>query len=236
MILNIRPGTFGGPARAGDIVAICNVIQHLRNNNPELKFHMLPGTIHESQHCQLFFKYMVDNTNYFCEEPGSHLLSWNRVNVWDYRAISGDLVFIPNEEKVINKVVIFPLFDAPYNGYRNWPKEIFYQKIEKYFDNYSEWERVICIADEKLLPPGDYNNYTISTNFLENLQHIKTCRRFIGGETGSSMFASALVGGPESLRYVLSNRCLIHTMPFHLLDGKGKIEQYWLDFEGTAWN
>jgi hypothetical protein len=236
MILNIKPGTFGGPARVGDIVGICNIIQYLRNNHPELKFFMQPGTINEAPHCQQFFSYMKENTNYFAENVGMQELTWNRVNVWDFRAICGDLVSIPNEEKVTNKVVMFPLFDAPYNTYRNWPKEVFFEKIEKYFVNYPEWERVICITDEKMLPPGDYSNYTISTNFLDNLQHIKTCRRFIGGDTGTSHFAWSLVGGPESLRYVMSNRGLMHTMPFHMLGGKGKLESYWLDFEGTRWN
>ena len=235
MILNIKPGTFGGPARVGDIVGICNIIQHLRNNHPDTKFFMRPGTINDASHCQQFFSYMMENTNYFAKNEGVLDLTWNRVNVWDYRAISGDVVTIPNKETVTNKVVMFPLFDAPYNTYRNWPREVFYEKIEKYFVNYPDWERVICITDEKMLPPGDYSNYTISTNFLNNLHHIKTCRRFIGGDTGTSHFAWSLVGGPESLVYVMSNRGLMHTMPFHMLDGKGKLESYWLDFEGTKW-
>ena len=235
MILNIRPETFGGPARVGDIVGICNVIEYLRKNNENIKFFMHQGTINDAQHCQIFFKYIFENTNYFASEPGSNGLSWNKVNVWDFRAISGDLIVIPNEERSANKVVMFPLFDAPYNTYRNWPKEVFFQKIEKYFVNYPDWERVICIADEKLLPSGNYDDYTISTDFLTNLQHIKTCKMFIGGDTGTSHFAWALTSGPESLRYVMSNRGLLHTTPFHLLDGKGNLEQYWLDFEGTKW-
>jgi hypothetical protein len=28
---------------------------------------------------------------------------------------------------------------------------------------------------------------------------------------------------------------LIHTLPFYLLEGKGKMTTYWLDFEGTKW-
>jgi hypothetical protein len=235
MILNINPGTFGGPARVGDIVGICNVIQHLRKNNEGIKFFMHQGTINDAQHCQIFFKYMLENTNYFASEPGSITLSWNRVNVWDFRAISNDVVSIQNKEKVTNKIVMFPVFDAPYNTYRNWPAQVFYEKVEKYFVNYPEWERIICIADEKLLPPGDYSNYTISTDLLTNLHHIKTCKRFIGGDTGTSHFAWSLDNSPESLIYVMSNRGLIHTTPFHLMDGKGEIEQYWLDFEGTTW-
>ena len=165
-IININPGTFGGPARMGDIVGICNVIQFQRNSNfgeTDIKFHMKPGTINEAQHCQQFYSYMLENTDYFSNEPGVLNLKWNRVNIWDYRAVTGDLVFIPSKEKVVNKVVMFPLFDAPYNTYRNWPVEIFYQKLRQYFETYADWERVICVADEKLLPPGDYSKYTMQS-------------------------------------------------------------------------
>jgi hypothetical protein len=236
MILNIRPGTFGGPARAGDIIAICNVVQHLRSNNPDVKFFMQDGTINDATHCRQFFSYLQDNTDYFARSQGTHDLAWNRVNVWDYRAISGDVVSIPNKEKTQLKVVMCPLFDAPYNIYRNWPKNVFYEKLEKYFNSFTDWEKVICITDERLLPPGDYSQYTICTDYIETLHHIKTCKRFIGGETGTAMFAWSLERGPDMLHYVMSNRGLLHTTPFHFLSGKGQLEQYWLDFEGTTWN
>jgi hypothetical protein len=235
MILNIKPGTFGGPARMGDIVGVCNVIQYLRKNNEHIKFFMHDGTINQSHHCQLFFNYMLKNTDYFAEEPGSNDLLWNKVNIWDFRAISGDLVSIPNSESMEQKIVICPVFDAPYNTYRNWPTQVFFDQVQRHFENYPDWDRVICITGENMLPAGDYSNYTISTDFLTNLQHIKTCKRFIGGDTGTSHFAWSLKDGPESLCYVMSNRGLMHTIPFHLLEGKGKMDFYWLDFEGTKW-
>jgi len=64
---------------------------------------------------------------------------------------------------------------------------------------------------------------------------LMNCKVFLDGDTGTSLFACALDRGPESLRYVMSNRGLLHTTPFHMLEGKGKFEQYWLDFEGTSW-
>ena len=234
MILNISHDTFGH-VRMGDLVAVCNVIEHLRKNNPNIKFHMKHGSIDESEHVQRFYDFLLINTNYFSALPSNQDLLWKRVNLWDFRAISGDLVKIPNSLPMQNKVVIFPLFDAPYNTYRNWSKPVFSEKLEQYFNNYPDWEKVICISNRSLLPAGDYSNFKISTDFMDNIHHIMTCRRFIGGDTGTSHFAWALDRGPESLRYVMSNRGLIHTTPFYLMEGKGSLEQYWLDFEGTTW-
>ena len=38
MIINIEPGTFGGPLRNGDLLGVCNVLEHIRktNNNPQI--------------------------------------------------------------------------------------------------------------------------------------------------------------------------------------------------------
>jgi hypothetical protein len=37
MIINIEPGTFGGPLRMGDLVGVCNVVAHLRKKHNQPK-------------------------------------------------------------------------------------------------------------------------------------------------------------------------------------------------------
>ena len=235
MILNIYSDTFGH-IRMGDLVAVCNAVEHLRKNNPNIKFYMSPGSIDSSDHVQRFFDFLLLQTNYFSGYAGNQDLPWKRVNLWDFRAISGDLVKIQNTSTMQNKVVICPLFDAPYNTYRNWPKQVFIEQVEKHLsDVYRDWEKIICISNKSLLPQMDYKNFKISTDFMNNINHIMTCRKFVGGDTGTSHFAWSLDRGPETLEYVMSNRGLIHTTPFYLMKGKGEMKQYWLDFERTIW-
>jgi hypothetical protein len=237
MIINIEPGTFGGPLRMGDLVGVCNVVAHLRekNNVPNLKFFLKPGTINQSQHCLTFHSWLIAHTDYLSAFEGDQSLSWRRVNLWDYRDISGDHVTFKNFADPKRKIVICPVFDAPYNGYRNWPKEVFDKQVNFYNSVCDDYEKIICVADESLLPSTVPNSFKISTNLLENLQHIMECERYIGGETGTSLFASALDRAPQNLTYLYSSRALLHTTPFHVLSGKGRIKSYWLDFEGTSW-
>ena len=64
------------------------------------------------------------STDYFSAFEGTESLPWRRVNIWDFRDISGDLVKIPNILPMKKKIVIFPLTDAPYNQWRNWPSHL----------------------------------------------------------------------------------------------------------------
>lgn len=235
MIFNISRDTFG-TIRMGDLVAVCNVIEYLRLNNPNIKFHIKPDALDSSKHCQDFHSYLIGTTNYFSAFEGSEYLPWKKVNLWDFRALTEDRVSIPNTETQQKKIVIFPLFDAQYNTYRNWPIQRYMRYIEYYFNNYPEYERVICIRDKNLLPLiPDENVAKISTDFLTNLWHIKTAQIFVGGDTGTTHFAFSLDKPPMEMIYCMSGRGLLHTAPFYLLKGKGQIDQYWLDFEGTTW-
>jgi hypothetical protein len=233
MIYNINPGAFGGELRNGDLVALCNTIAYLRlKNNQLISFHMKPGTVAKTDYVQQFFNYFLETTDFFSKEPGEVDLPWKRVNLWDFRAISGDVVHIKNEEKQEKKIVIVPLFDAPYNVYRNWPPGFLENLIETYTkEEYQEHKKFILAKDEMNIA-----GWKTCTNLLEGLQHIKTCSIFIGGETGTSMFASVLQPAPPELLYFYSGRGLIHTTPLHIFNGKGKLMSYWQDFEGTNWN
>ena len=238
-IINIEPGTFGGPLRNGDMIGVANVVEYLRKvkNDPTIKFHIKgawPHGVSSEKYCQDFHSWMIGMTDYFSATEGTHSLAWRRINVWDFRDISGDLVKIPNNLEMKKKIVIFPLFDAPYNTYRNWPAELFTQLIGKYsVPQYDDYEKIICIKDQQGKP--NYDKWTYSSDFMENIRHIQEAEIFIGGDTGTSHFAWSLDRGPKELIYYNSSRGLIHTLPFYLTQGKGKLNTYWLDFEGTKW-
>lgn len=236
MIINIEPGTFG-TIRNGDMIAVANVLEDIRktNNNPNIQFHLKPGSVSSDTHCQTFYEIMLKMTNYFTKEVGTQSLPWRKVNVWDFRDISGDLVKIPNAAPMEKKIVVFPLFDAPYNTYRNWPQHV-YEKILQVYDKeeYKDYEKIICKKGEPT-EGCPFAGWRYSTNFVQNYYHITTAEVFVGGDTGSSHFAWALDRGPKDMIYYNSSRGLIHTLPFYLLQGKGKMSTYWMDFENTTW-
>ena len=236
MIFNIEPSTFGGPARNGDLIAICNVIQHLRNTNEnqEIRFYMKEGTISSESYVQQFFLFLSQITNYFSHFEGSTSLPWKNVNVWDYRDISGDLVKISNHLPNQKKVVVFPLVDEKYNTYRNWPQKTLMDVISNIENSaaFKDYEKILCTN----VNCGDMSGWTISNDFLTNIMHIMTAEVFVGGDTGTSHFAWALDNGPDKLIYYNSSRGLLHTLPFYLTKGKGELNTYWLDFENTSWN
>lgn len=234
MIYNISHDTFGH-VRMGDLVAICNIVEYLRLSDAGVKFHMRPDSIDQATHCKLFYSYLLLNTDYFSEHESQYEFPWKKVNVWDFRAISGDLIRLKNTAVTKKKIVIFPLFDATYNIYRNWPETYFIDNVQYTEHTYVDYERVICISNKDLLPKYDYSKFTISTDFLDNINHIMSAEIFMGGDTGTTHFAFALDRGPTELLYCTSGRGLLHTTPFHLLNGKGKLKHYWLNFENTQW-
>ena len=236
MILNINEGVFGGPVRNGDLIAVANVVAHLRkSNHPELKFYMKPGSVNSAQFVQEFFTFMKTNTDYFSEQPGNEDLPWKKVNLWDFRDVIGDNVVIKNPLIMVKKIVVFPLFDAPYNTYRNWPQHE-YEKLITYFSSsmFDDYEKFICVPEHYNLKT-EHNGWKYSTNFMDNIQHIMTAETFVGGDTGTSHFAWALDRSPKNLIYLGSGRGLLHSLPFYLLQGKGHLNKYWLNMEGTTW-
>lgn len=235
MIINISEGVFGGPLRNGDLIGVANVVAHLRKEKPEIKFHMKQGSVNSADYVQKFYQFMLEKTDYFSKEPGDADLAWRRVNLWDFRDIIGDNVIIPNNEPMEKKIVVCPIFDAPYNVYRNWPRHVFEEIIKKYStDEYKDYQKIICIHDH-FAKACEFEGWRYSTNFNQNLYHIMTAETFIGGDTGTSHFAWSLDRGPKNLIYYNSGRGLMHCLPFYLLEGKGKIVRYWLDLEGTTW-
>ena len=233
MIVNIQRGVFGDELKNGDMLGVANVVAHLRKQQPDIKFHMMPGSVSSVGFIQEFYKFLLENTDYFSETPGEQFLSWRRVNLWDFRDMIGDNVVIPNNKEMKKKIVIFPIFDAPYNTYRNWPRDLLKSLIEKYStEEYKDYTKIVCSKDESYFGEEWIN----STNFMDNINHIMDAEIFIGGDTGTSHFAWSLDRGPKTLLYYNSGRGMMHCLPFYLLEGKGKVVKYWLDFEGTTWN
>ena len=237
-IIDIKPGTFGGALRNGDMIGVANVVEYLRKirKDPTIKFNIIqewPG-ISSEKYCQDFYQFLLNATDYFTILPGQETLPWRRVNLWDFRDISGDLVKIPNKVEMKKKIVVFPLFDAPYNTYRNWPNILYEDILDKYSTNeYHDYEKIICVKDRHNRP--DYKEWKYSHEFMDNIHHIQEAEIFVGGDTGTSHFAWALDRGPAELIYYNSSRGLVHTLPFYLIQGKGKLNTYWLDFESTQW-
>lgn len=233
MIINIERGVFGGPCRNGDLIGVINVIQHLRKQRPGTTFYMAPDSIDGADYCQKFYTFLVQNTDFFSLEPGQQTLAWKNVNLWDFRDIIGDSVSISNDVPMKKKICVFPVLDAPYNTYRNWPLSVFQEILDKYSaEQYDEYERVVCIKD---LPQSiNLGKFKYNTDFMENIHNILDCEIFIGGDTGTSHFAWALDRGPAELIYYNSSRGLIHTMPFYLISGKGTTKTYYLNFDGTV--
>jgi hypothetical protein len=233
VIINIEPGTFGGRLRMGDLVGVCNVVEYIRksNNNNTIRFNVKLDGISEDGYCRSFYFFLMEQTNYFTTDEGRESLPWRNVNLWDFRDISGDLVKIPNTHEMKKKIVIFPLFDAPYNTYRNWPNYIFEDLIKQYNrEEYKDYEKVICSKIKY-----NIDGWHSSDSIIANLIHIMEAEIFIGGDTGTTHFAFALDRSPKTMLYYNSSRALVHTLPFYLMEGKGKMTSYWLDFEGTKW-
>ena len=237
MIINVERGVFGDEVKNGDLIAVANVVAYLRKEqkNPNIKFHMKPNSVSSVDYIQEFYHFLLKNTDFFSETPGDTTLPWKRVNLWDFRDIIGDNVFINNPLIMEKKITIFPIFDAPYNVYRNWPQHVFEKIVAEYStDEYKDYEKIICGMEhfkERCTFPG----WKYSSNFMENIKHIMTTEIFVGGDTGTSHFAWSLQRAPQKLIYYNSSRGLLHCLPFHLMEGRGKMVRYWLDCEGTTW-
>lgn len=237
MIYNVPVDAFGPlGTRNGDLIAICNIIEWMRKekNDPSIQFFLGPGVLNTEMYILKFHAFLLQTTDYFTIAPGKQTLEFHNIGVWDFRDIIGDHVRITNTRTKEDKVVVFPVYDAQYNVQRNWSMEIMNVVLDEVRTKYPNHRKIICAKD---IPPQglfDYTGFEISTDFLENIEHIMESSVFYGGDTGVSHFASALDKGPE-LNYIYSSRCLIHTLPFHFLsERKGNLRTYWMDFVGEA--
>jgi len=215
MILNVTAANFGGPMRNGDLIALCNLVQGLRNqlNEPELQVHVPDDAIQPQEYIRQMRDWLVQNTDYFTIQVGNVEFGDNHMNLWDMRCIYGDVVKItPKARPQVNKIVIVPLFDASYNQYRNWSPKMFEEICEFYSaSEYNAYDRIIL---SQLPIYHKTYKFDICHNFLEGLNHLQNCTIYVGGDTGLSHFVSALDDN-KRINYFYGSHGLIHTNPFY---------------------
>ena len=218
MVINIQKKDFGGRLRNGDILGVCNLIEYMRikENNPDIKFYLEDDGIEQKGFGVKFRDFLKKHSDYFSDVPGESYFQFERLNLWDFRSITKDNVKIDNSSYTKkNKVCIFPLFDAPYNIYRNWNIPLANDIIKKYSELYSEYDIVICIAKnlEQYYNNLELGRATLSFDFDDNLMHILDSRVFVGGATGTSLLASCLTN-PADNYFFYSAQDIFQTFPF----------------------
>ena len=239
MIINCVPDTFdilGQGLRNGDLIAVCNVIAHLRNSRQQpIQFYLPESCLNGADYIQKFYQHLCATTDFFSDTPGVKTLAWKRVMLWDFRDIIGDCVKITCDSVKQQKLVVFPVYDAQYNQNRNWPQELLMNILEHCETNYPTYEKILCARDD-LSNFVDLRSFTMSTDFITNVRHIENAAVYIGGDTGMSHFASVLDPGPRELVFWYNGRGMIHTLPFYSLQGHGEIHKFWHNFEGTVFD
>ena len=223
MIVNVEPHNFGGPLRAGDIIAALNYLAFLKKEIKDLKFHFTNNSISSDIHCLKFRNWLLNNTSLLSDEPGEKILNLQNVNLWDLRSATGDVLKLKFDKPQKKKICIFPLLDAPYNGYRNWTIEMTQSFIQHYSQlEYDGYEKVICSKE----PVGEFVGWTHSSDYITNIEHIVDCSHFVGGDTGTSHFAS-VIDDNKKINYYYGSVGLLHTTPFYALQGQGNINMFW---------
>jgi hypothetical protein len=227
MIVNIEPYNFGGGLRAGDIIAVLNYLAFLQEQPPlykDLKFHLPDRSVNPAPHCLQFRDWLVENTPYLTSESSNNSLNLQNVNLWDLRSLTGDKLKLKFNKPLKKKICIFPLLDAPYNHYRNWSIEMVNSMIEHYMQpEYDGYEKVLCMTN----PGGiEQKGFICDTDYIRNIEHIIDCSHFVGGDTGTSHFASVL-DDDKHINYYYGSVGLLHTTPFYALQGRGNINMFW---------
>ena len=229
-IVNITPENFGGPMRNGDLIALCNFVEGWRTDSEKhIQVNVPDYAIQPQSYVIQMRDWLVDNTDYFTKEQASHGCILHNANLWDLRCRMGDVVRIEPKLEQKKKIVIVPVFDAPYNTYRNWTLQMLDGICEHYSSSdYNEYEKII-LTDKPV--SCNIHKFTESYNFLDNLKHIQECTIYVGGDTGLSHFVGALTG-PRHINYFYGSHGLVHTNPFYSGQGGGYLNQ----FIGTDYN
>jgi ADP-heptose:LPS heptosyltransferase len=217
MVINIQQKDFGGRIRSGDILGICNLLEHIRitEKSTDIRFYLPDESIQESDYVKRFREFLKEHTDYFSDIPGDQYFQFERFNVWDYRSVSGDLVKVDNTNYMKEDIVcIFPLFDAPYNVYRNWSVELTNTVINYYKTNFKE-KIIICAHEgQKTFIETNFPNLEYSYDYDQNIKYLITCKYFSGGDTGTSHLAGSLINRPKNL-FLYAAEELFHTFPLN---------------------
>ena len=224
MIINITPSNFGGRLKNGDMIGALNFCTHIEKYNPGVKFHLPNDAIQTSEYCIKFKDWLTRNVDILVDVPGGDNLSDYNINLWEFRSVSGDLFKIKNNT-IKKKICIFPLFDAPYNMYRNWNVNMVNDFIEHYMQpKYDGYQKLICT--DKPVDGIILKHFEYSFDFLENVNHISECSHYVGGDTGMSHFVSVLDNDERVINYYYSTIGLLCTTPFYIFEGRGKLNMF----------
>jgi hypothetical protein len=229
-VLNLTHKNFGGYIKMGDFIAVLNILSFIRKSSDSMiKFHLPESELQKKEHVIKFKNFLNNHTNFFSEIPGvrNYEMNWE---IWGFRKKYGEHVIIDNPHTQEKKICIFPLLNASYNTQRNWPLGILEKNIKKFsMPEYDMFKRIICIEDAGLINDIDIKNFSISTNFEDNLFHAMTCSHYVGGDTGFSHFTSVLSDTKDLVYYYSKG---LHgtwessfTSPFYT-GKKGKMEYY----------
>ena len=217
MIINIQQKDFGGRIRSGDILGICNLLEHLRitDNSKDIKFYLSDDAIQESSDVKFSREFLKEHTDYFSDVPGDQYFQFERFNIWDYRSVSGDLVKVDNSKyDKEDTICIFPLFDAPYNIYRNWNESLTNTLIDYYKTNFKEKIIICAHEDQKTFIETTFPGLEYSYDYGQNVKHLISCKYFSGGDTGTSHLAASLINRPKCL-FLYSAEGLFHSFPLN---------------------
>ena len=221
----VHPDLFGPPLtlgnlRMGDLIAACNFLEHIREdqNDPELRMYIPDESLFPANHVFKMRNWLLINTNYLTNFPdqlikldvipGTDETYANMYNLWNIRKDVLDrkqnvfdiddavTLFAPSFPKKSRNYVICPLVDAPYNADRNWSLAYLQKELDKHYEDEGLYNEYIICSKEPI-EGLQLGRFIYSHNFEENLKHIQECRVFVGGDTGMSHFASALNPRPD---------------------------------------
>lgn len=208
-----------GTLRNGDMIALLNFLEFQRTKCPGLKLYLPDQEVSQSTHCIKFLHFLKANTDGFSDTPGIDI-HMPTINLWNFRGRVGDLVTIKNPHQSINphqrkkKITIFPIYDAPYNQWRNWSLELTQEIIDSFdIPHFADYEKVFCsvIFPERL----NYRGFAHSSDFDANLVHLIESDIYCGGDTGMSHFAGVLEPGPFCHYYLNGEYSRLHTSPMN---------------------
>jgi hypothetical protein len=217
-----------GAVRKGDLIGHMVVNEMLRfQGNKEVKFHI--------SYPELVADFIPEFPEYFFPPPSTPTLVkelklfgnlWGFYDyIYKYYDIVPKLVYPRvNNEKF--KIVINPLFDAPYSVDRNWTPDLFNNLMNHLTDNMPEAEKVIIGGKNLNIKETDTPNVRVCLGSVANSLHeIRTADAYIGGETGMTHFAFVTENQPDYVVCLYGHRVPEHTTILTKND-KAKVTEY----------
>jgi hypothetical protein len=208
IVININAYNFGGLLKMGDLIAVLNIIEHIRiaNNNQNIKFYIPDTALQNRKYVKQFKEFVSNHCDYISNDVGNYEYDGKDIEIWGVGKINGHVINInKNLPELKKKICIFPLIDAEYNYERNWTNELLQRIIDEYTNpNYNTYEKIICIKN-KIDKSINVYDFLVSNNFETNLNHLLECEYFVGGDTGTSHFVGALNNNEQKLTFYYNN-------------------------------